>query len=83
MKTLEEAVKQIIKFLGLQPCERSDRVPEGKSSHALFLSGLFRGGIEVLVRAKLALSSDGGVTMQLTVRSHDSDVSELITTTVG
>jgi coatomer protein complex subunit gamma len=44
-------------------------------------SGVFRGGIEVLARAKLALSD--GVTMHLTVRSQDPDVSELITTTVG
>ena len=36
MKTLEEAVKTITQFLGMQPCERSD-VPEGKSggSHHL------------------------------------------------
>ena len=43
--------------------------------------GVFRGGIEVLVRAKLALSD--GVNMQLTVRSQDPDVSELITATIG
>ena len=39
------------------------------------------GGFEVLVRAKLALSD--GVTMQMTVRSEDPDVSELVTSTVG
>ena len=39
MKTLEEAVKSIMDFLGLMPCERSDKVPEGKSSHSLFLAG--------------------------------------------
>lgn len=44
-------------------------------------SGIFRGGHEVLVRAKLALSD--GVTMHLTVRSEDPDVSEIITATVG
>ena len=81
MKTLEEAVKQVSQYLGLQACERSDKVPEGKSSHALFLAGVFRGGYEVLVRAKLALSD--GVTMQLTVRSEDPNVAELITSTIG
>ena len=49
--------------------------------HSNPLSGVFRGGYEVLARAKLALSD--GVTMQLTVRSEDADVSELITSTVG
>jgi len=81
MKTLDEAVKNIVLFLGLQACERSDKVPEGKSSHTLLLSGLFRGGVEVLVKAKLALSD--GVAMQLTVRSEDANVSELMTTAVA
>jgi coatomer protein complex subunit gamma len=39
MGTLEEAVKSVISFLGMQPAEQSDRVPEGKSSHTLFLAG--------------------------------------------
>lgn len=47
----------------------------------MFFTGLFRGGYEVLVRAKLALSD--GVTMQLTVRSTDEEVAELVTSAVG
>jgi len=80
-KTLEEAVKNMVTYLGLQPSERSDKVAEGRSSHTLLLSGLYRGGIEVLVRAKLALSD--GVAMQLTVRSQDQAVSEIMATAVG
>ncbi|MPC14041.1 Coatomer subunit gamma-2 [Portunus trituberculatus] len=85
MSTLEEAVTQITQFLGMHPCDRSDRIPEGKSSHTLYLAvntspflltGTYRGGHEVLVRAKLALAD--GVTMQLTVRSDDPEVSEVI-----
>ena len=81
MKTLDEAVKNIVLFLGLQPCERSDKVPEGKSSHTLLLSGVFRGGVEVLVKAKLALSD--GVAMQLMVRSEDPEIAELMTTAIA
>nr|CAD7445189.1 unnamed protein product [Timema bartmani] len=77
MGSLEEAVKSIISFLGMQPVERSDKVMEGKSSHTLYLAGLFRGGHDVLLRAKLALGD--GVTMQLTVRSTDPDIAELVT----
>jgi len=80
-KTMDEAVKNIVTYLGMQPCERSDKVPEGKSSHTLLLSGMYRGGIEVLVRAKLALSD--GVAMQLTVRSQDQAVSEIMATAVA
>lgn len=82
MKTLEEAVKNVIQFMGMQPCERSDKVPEGKSSHTLYLGGVFRGGHDVLVRAKLALT-DNGVTMQITVRSTDASAAEVIARAVG
>lgn len=82
VKSLEEAVKNIIQFMGMQPCERSDKVQEGKSSHSLFLSGVYRGGHDALVRAKLAMT-DSGVTMQLTVRSTDPYVSEVLVTAIG
>lgn len=81
MNSLETAVSSVISFLGLQPAERSERVPAGKSAHTLFLAGVFRGGHQVLVRAKLALGD--GVTMQLNVRSTEPQVAELITSTVG
>lgn len=41
MTTLDEAIKNIIQFLGLQPCERSDKAPEGKTVHTLLLSGKY------------------------------------------
>lgn len=81
MNSLEEAVQNIISFLGMQPAERSDKVVQGKSSHTLYLAGIFRDGHEVLVRAKLALGD--GVTMHLTVRSEDENVATLILSTVG
>lgn len=65
----------------MQPCERSDKVPEGKSSHSLYLAGVFRGGVDVLVKSRLALQDT--VTMQITVRSTDPEISELITSAVG
>ncbi|KAK2553926.1 Coatomer subunit gamma-2 [Acropora cervicornis] len=81
MSSLEEAVKQIIDYLGMQPCERSDRVNPDKNSHALLLAGVFRGGHDVLVRTRLAF--DQGVTMNITVRSDDAGVSEVILSAVG
>uniref|UniRef100_A0A8B9JNY2 Coatomer protein complex, subunit gamma 2 n=1 Tax=Astyanax mexicanus TaxID=7994 RepID=A0A8B9JNY2_ASTMX len=81
VRTLEEAVNNIITFLGMQPCERSDKVPENKNSHVLFLAGVFRGGYDVLVRARLALAD--GVTMQVTVRSSDENVVDVILASVG
>ncbi|QQP48956.1 Coatomer subunit gamma, partial [Caligus rogercresseyi] len=80
MNSLEKASKSIIAILGLQPCERSDKIPEGKNAHTLLLAGIYRGGVEVLVRVKLALVD--GVTMQLTVRAENEDVPELITSSI-
>lgn len=82
MNSLDEAVKQIIQFMGMQPCERSDKLQEGKQTHTLLLAGTYRGGHDVLVRAKLAFN-DGSVAMQLTVRSSDSIVPNIIAQAVG
>lgn len=81
MKTLQEAVQNITKHFGMQVCERSDRVPEGKSSHTLYLSGLFRGGHGVLARARLVLKD--GVTMQLAVRSDNEIAAQVILSAVS
>ena len=78
---LVEAVAKITQFIGLQPCERTDRVPEGKSAHTLLLAGVYRGGCDVMVRSRLALKD--GVTMHLTVRSKDPVVSEVVMSAVG
>lgn len=52
-----------------------------RDSNSSNIPGVFRGGAEVLLRAKLALSD--GVTMQLTVRSTDSDVAEVVSSAIG
>ncbi|XP_066220333.1 coatomer subunit gamma-2 [Saccopteryx leptura] len=80
-KTLEEAVNNIITFLGMQPCERSDKVPENKNSHSLYLAGVYRGGHDLLVRSRLALAD--GVTMQVTVRSKEETPVDVILASVG
>ncbi|XP_054160589.1 coatomer subunit gamma-2-like [Oppia nitens] len=82
-KTLEEAIKNIVSFMGMHACDRSDKVPEGKSAHTIYLSGIFRGIDEVLVRAKLALSANTeGVTMKLTVRSQNEEVAQFIASAI-
>lgn len=48
---LTEAVNNIVKFLGMQPCERSDKVPDNKNSHTLYLAGELWG--EVLFEKQL------------------------------
>ena len=65
----------------MQPCERSDQVDANKTSHTLLLAGVFRGGHDVLVRARLAQTQQ--VTMKITVRSTDINTCELIAAAVN
>lgn len=82
MSSIEEAITNIIQFMGMQPCERSDKIVEGKNTHVLLLAGIYRGGHDVLVRAKLVLN-DGAVAMQLVIRSTDASVPDVIAQAVG
>lgn len=69
VNTLQDAVQNLLKYLGMGPCERSEKVPDGKSSHTLLLAGRFRGGVEILAKARLALDPvDQTVTMNIIVR---------------
>uniref|UniRef100_A0A5K3EIH4 Coatomer subunit gamma n=2 Tax=Mesocestoides corti TaxID=53468 RepID=A0A5K3EIH4_MESCO len=80
--TIEEMVTELVAHLGMQPCERSDQLPtEEKTSHTLLLAGVFRGGITVLARCKLAKSLPGsqpGINFQITVRSPVAEVNQAV-----
>ena len=83
-KTLDEAVRNITNFLGIQPCERTDKIQEAKSSHTLLLSGYFRNNHEVLAKAKLAALScpSSGITMKLSVRCKNLEIATFIASAV-
>lgn len=74
--------------MGMQACERSDKVPDGKASHTLYLAGVYRGGHDVLVRAKMALSSSSmdsaspNITMQLTIRATDQSAVQVVASAI-
>lgn len=79
--TVEEAIQRLVGFLGLESAERGDRGQSGAIEFTA-LRGIFRGGKEIFARAKFALA-EGQVTMQLSVRSQDPDVAELILSSIG
>uniref|UniRef100_A0A0N4UPB9 Coatomer subunit gamma n=1 Tax=Dracunculus medinensis TaxID=318479 RepID=A0A0N4UPB9_DRAME len=81
--SLQDAVRELIKCIGMSCCERTDRVMEGKSSHTLLLAGIYRGEHNVFAKARLALnSSDQTVTMTLLIRSLNPAVREAIASAV-
>ena len=65
----------------MQPCERSDVIDANKNKHTLLLAGVFRGGHDALVRARLARTQQ--VTLMMTVRSTNLNVCELIAAAVN
>ncbi len=76
---LQAAVKNIVAYLGMDPCDKSDRVPPKKNKHQLFLSGVFLGGVPALCRARMKREEGGkGVDVELTVRSGHKLVSEIV-----
>ncbi|WKY03446.1 hypothetical protein Q1695_004862 [Nippostrongylus brasiliensis] len=84
VNTLAEAIKKVSELLGLAPCERSDRVPEGKTQHSTMLAGVFRGGFEVLARLNVAIDpADKSINMNILVRCKQSDVAELLASAIA
>ncbi|KAK2435476.1 hypothetical protein P8452_32311 [Trifolium repens] len=75
---LSEAVNTVINILGMQPCEGTETVPPNARSHTCLLSGVFIGGVKVLVRLSFGLDGAKEVAMKLAVRSDDVNVSDAI-----
>ncbi|WJX51473.1 hypothetical protein P8452_37668 [Trifolium repens] len=75
---LSEAVNTVINILGMQPCEGTETVPPNARSHTCLLSGVFIGGVKVLVRLSFGLDGAKDVAMKLAVRSDDVNVSDAI-----
>ncbi|CAK8576510.1 unnamed protein product [Lathyrus sativus] len=77
-ESLSEAVNTVISLLGMQPCEGTEVVPPNSRSHTCLLSGVFIGGVKVLVRLSFGLDGAKDVAMKLSVRSDDVSVSDAI-----
>lgn len=82
-KKLEDAVKAVVDFLGMQPVDGTGVVapePSGgpRKPHVLHLSGVFLGNVPVLVRAQLQLDDSSGVVLKMAVRSQSQDISQLV-----
>jgi len=77
-KSLETAVEGITSLLNMQACDESSTVDPDRKSHNLLLSGIFLGGIGVLVSCLLVMDPSRGCVMKLTARSNRQDVCEAV-----
>lgn len=82
LSDLQEAVNAVVDLLGLRACENSDRVPSGRSTHAVNLSGVFVSAAPVFCRIGLQ-EAGGAVTLKIAVRCRDVSVSELLVNIIG
>ncbi len=79
MKGLQDAVLELSKFLGMQPCDASEKVAAKKTKHTLLLAGTFQGGVPVLTIIRMKTSEGvAGVQIEVTVRSTNDDVSTAV-----
>jgi len=79
MKTIKDAVLEIVDFLGMLPCDRTEKVSR-EDRHVLLLSGTFVSGAAVLARIRMKADAGQGVSMELAVRSPDPSASSLLAT---
>lgn len=70
-KSLVEGVAAVIDNLGMQPCENT-AVPQPKAkAHILLLSGVFVGGVKVLVKSRISIDeASGGMILQVRASRH-------------
>jgi len=82
MKSLQDAVKEVTEYLGMQPAERSDQITH-KNKHILYLGGQFLGGVPVLTRVRMKFTEGAGVQIEVTVRSGRDEVSTAVASALG
>eukprot|EP01113_Clastostelium_recurvatum_P003606 TRINITY_DN1157_c0_g1_i1.p1 TRINITY_DN1157_c0_g1~~TRINITY_DN1157_c0_g1_i1.p1 ORF type:complete len:887 (+),score=324.88 TRINITY_DN1157_c0_g1_i1:90-2750(+) len=83
MKSLQDAVKEIIQYLGMYPCDSTEQVPPKKTKHILYLAGRFVGDVPVLARCRMKSGGEGqGVDLELTVRSPSADISQVLASAI-
>lgn len=67
MNDLQQAVDAVIEFVGLAPVEASHRVPDGATTHAVNLVGVFLPECPVYARAGFMLDAKHGVALKVRV----------------
>eukprot|EP00182_Erythrolobus_australicus_P005811 CAMPEP_0185830142 /NCGR_PEP_ID=MMETSP1353-20130828/649_1 /TAXON_ID=1077150 /ORGANISM="Erythrolobus australicus, Strain CCMP3124" /LENGTH=921 /DNA_ID=CAMNT_0028528003 /DNA_START=107 /DNA_END=2872 /DNA_ORIENTATION=- len=82
-ETVAAAVKAVVQFLGMAPCEGTDRVSDRAREHVLLMAGLVVPNVQAYVRAQFQLQAEGGVALNLLIRSESEAVSNLIASCIA
>lgn len=84
-KDVQSAVRAVVEFLGMAPCEGTGRVAPNARAHALLCAGVFVGEREVMCRCDFSAAAppEEGVNLNLVIRASDGVVSEVIAASVA
>ena len=76
-KSMNQAVNGVIKFFDtMSVCEASNKVNVTEKVHKIFMSGLFFGSHQVLLRGQIGFNAEYGCVLKLAVRSLDEEASQ-------
>ncbi|TPX44374.1 hypothetical protein SeLEV6574_g04537 [Synchytrium endobioticum] len=81
--SIKQAVTTVTDLLGMMAVENTNQVKDKAGTHVLLLSGIFAGGVPVLVRARMAFDPASGVTLELGVRSMSEGVSRIVADSIS
>ncbi|EGG23667.1 adaptin N-terminal domain-containing protein [Cavenderia fasciculata] len=83
IKSIDEAVKEIVRTLGMAPCEKSEVVPPKANKHILYMSGrsVANNNMLVLARARMMIDQSGqNIDVEFAVKSEDEDFNAFVAT---
>lgn len=75
--SLEEAVRKVVDFLGMDACDNTANVRKGATKQTLHLCGSFLGSTPVMARVQLA-PHNGIIVLKIMIRSSESKVSQTV-----
>lgn len=83
VRTLHDAVQELLKHFCLQAIDGTDDVSPKKTKHILYASGIWISSQVVLLRARMRINpSTQNVDLELTVRSPSEELNQLLASSV-
>ncbi|KAI8059812.1 adaptin N terminal region-domain-containing protein [Thamnidium elegans] len=80
--SLQAACTAIIDLLGMQPLDDTS-LPRNPNVHTLIMAGTFLTGEKVLARCRMTFNSTSGVAFELSVRSEDPTISQIVLSAIA
>ncbi|OBZ91477.1 Coatomer subunit gamma-2 [Choanephora cucurbitarum] len=80
--SLQAACTSIIDLLGMQPLNDT-ALPRNPNVHTLLMAGTFLTGEKILARCRMTFNSSSGVAFEMSVRSEDATVSQIVLSAIA